>query len=151
MLDAEGQEDAVIPPRCEAVQAPVAVGDVAGHLFAAGQAACVSPFAREGVEELGGEQASDDDLVMRGPFPHDHVDQHGALLAEERRQLLPRFGQGVAHDQVHPAGLVRSVGLELVDEADQAACGGHRENHLGRQVAEREVVPFGDRGVKAQE
>lgn len=43
------------------------------------------------------------------------------------------------------------MGLRLVEEADQASCRRHREDHLGRQIAEREVVPLVHRGVKAQE
>lgn len=148
MLNAEGQEDAVVPPRGEAIQAALAVGDVARRLFPAGQTAHVAPFAREGVEDLGGEHSSYNDLVVGRSLPHDHVNQHGPLLAEDGRELPPRLRQGVAHEELH---LHVHMGLHLVDEADQPSCRRHREHHLGRQVAEGEVVPLVHRGVKAQE
>ena len=57
MLKAESQEDTVVPPRREAIQALVAVGHIARRLFAPGQAARVLPLGREGVKDLGGEHA----------------------------------------------------------------------------------------------
>lgn len=57
VLDAEGHEDAIVPPRREAIQAPIAICHIARGLFAARQGTGVAPLAREGVENLRGEHA----------------------------------------------------------------------------------------------